>query len=114
PVWTLPQTTGPVPPGVLDSVALPFGAGRKPPWNQPHVTRFSLSRSPTFLPAIVTYVRVFGAGFDGSVQLSSAGPGRGSPMMVRGLDAVGVGSVTFPVGFPRLPNESATIVAPHV
>src|ERR1051326_8372501 len=70
--------------------------GAKPPWNQPHVSCLEFSRSPTFLPVIITCVRF------AIVQSSSAAGGRASPIsdppetMPLGLPAVTVRPCVVP------------------
>src|SRR5215470_3667261 len=101
----MPGTAAPGTPDVV--------AGLKPPMNHPHVTPCSLSKSPTFRPVIVMYVRAFaGAAGDGNVQSSNAGEGRGSPM----TEPTPVPSiaVTLPAALPVRPERSGASDAPWV
>src|SRR6185312_678113 len=89
---------------VAPQTALPalVAVGRKPPSNQPHVMLLALSRSPTFLPDIVT---------PPLPQSSSEAAGSGSPITVPFSTPLATGGVA-PCVWPLMRLIAPTVEGP--
>src|SRR5271156_1420052 len=86
--------------------------GAKPPWNQPQVMFFALSKSPTFGPRIETMVVVCNPGF---VSTHSSPAGRGSPItgpVVEPLAILPAALAVAPLGL--VGNRVAVAVVPAI
>src|SRR5271166_4122433 len=86
--------------------------GAKPPWNQPQLRFFALSRSPTFGPTIETMVVPWRPGF---VNTHSSPAGRGSPITGPVLEPLAIlpaALAVAPLGF--VGNSVAVAVVPAI